>query len=103
MNLDEDTLLRRGPFAQELTNVGYPIKAATLATMASRGGGSPYELWGSLPLYRWGPGLRWARDRLRAPVRSTSEASPQKGAGATRAEIREPKGGAGAIVGVCTK
>lgn len=103
MNLDEDTLLRRGPFAQELTNAGYPIKSATLATMATRGGGPPYELWGPLPLYRWGPGLRWARARLRAPVRTASEASAQEGAGARRVETREPKCDADTLVGACAR
>lgn len=103
MNLDEDTLLRRGPFAQELTNAGYPTKSATLATMATRGGGPPYELWGPLPLYRWGPGLRWARARLRAPVRTASEASAQEGAGARRVETREPKCDADTLVGACAR
>ena len=75
MTLDEDALLRRSPFAQALTKAGFPIKPSTLATKATRGGGPPYELWGRIPLYRWGPGLAWARAGLRAPVRNTSEAS----------------------------
>ena len=67
MTLDEDALLRRSPFAQALTEAGFPIKPSTLATKATRGGGPPYELWGRIPLYRWGPGLKWARAELRHP------------------------------------
>ena len=74
MNIDEDTLLKRGPFARALTEAGFPTASSTLATKATRGGGPPYELWWRIPLYRWGPGLAWARARLRAPVRNSSEA-----------------------------
>jgi hypothetical protein len=71
---DPNKLMRRQPFAQALTEEGYPTSPATLATMATRGGGPPYELYGRIPLYRWGPGLKWAESRLSAPRRSTSEA-----------------------------
>jgi hypothetical protein len=68
-----DDMLRRQAMAHELTQAGYPTSPATLATMASRGGGPPYQLYGRIPLYTWGPGLAWARARLSAPRQSTSE------------------------------
>jgi hypothetical protein len=70
---DPDTLLRRAKLAERLTERGFPVKAKTLATKASRGGGPPYELFGRIPLYRWGPALAWATGRLSKPIRSTSE------------------------------
>ncbi len=71
---DPDALLTRQVTAAVLTAAGYPVKAATLATKATRGGGPPYRLFGPRPLYRWGDALAWARDRLSAPRMSTSEA-----------------------------
>jgi hypothetical protein len=70
---DLDTLLPRDQMAAALTEAGYPIKAATLATKATRGGGPPYQVFGRRPLYRWGDALAWAKGRLTAPRRSTSE------------------------------
>jgi hypothetical protein len=71
--MDNDTLLRRRPAAEALTGAGYPIRPATLATLASRGGGPPMRRWGRVPLYRWGDLLAWAEGRLSAPIRSTAE------------------------------
>jgi hypothetical protein len=71
--LHADTLLRRVAVAAELTAAGFPVSPTTLATQASRGGGPPYELWGRIPLYRWGKSLDWAKARLSPPRRSTSE------------------------------
>jgi hypothetical protein len=73
MAFDAETLLTRAELAKVLTNAGFPISQATLATKATRGGGPAYEVWGRKPLYRWGRSLDWARSRLSAPVRSTSE------------------------------
>lgn len=70
---DPDALLTRKDCAQALTSVGFPVSFATLATKATRGGGPPYQLFGSRPLYRWGDALDWAKSRLSAPRRSTSE------------------------------
>jgi hypothetical protein len=76
-----DTLLSRDALAAALTEQGYPIKAKTLSTLASRPGktGSPpFRHFGSRVLYRWGDGLAWAEGRL-SPVRcSTSEADAQR-------------------------
>ena len=68
-----DTLLTRDAMAVALTAAGFPVKAKTLATKASRGGGPPYQLFGPRVLYRWGDAVAWAKSRLSAPRRSTSE------------------------------
>ena len=73
-----DTKLRRKALAKALDDEGYPVTEATLATKATRGGGPPYQLFGRIPLYRWGDALAWAESRLSAPRRSTSEAAPQQ-------------------------
>jgi hypothetical protein len=71
---DPSVRLDRRTLALTLTAAGFPISEATLATMAVRGGGPAYVLWGRKPLYPWGGSLEWAESRLTAPVRSTSEA-----------------------------
>ena len=70
---DPDALLTRLKTADALTEVGFPIKEATLATKATRGGGPPYRRFGSRALYRWGDALLWAKGRLSSPRWSTSE------------------------------
>lgn len=77
MELTPDTRLTRADLAEKLTAIGYPIKAWTLATLASRpgrGGGPPYTRFGNATLYQWGDALAWAKTREGAPRRSTSEA-----------------------------
>ena len=69
-----DTLRDRKATAEALTAVGFRVSPATLATMATRGGGPQYQLFGRKPLYRWGDALEWAKGRLSKPIRSTSEA-----------------------------
>jgi hypothetical protein len=71
-----DTLLTRDALAAALTAAGFPVKAATLATKATRGGGPPYQLFGARPLYRWADAIAWAESRLSSLHRSTSEYSP---------------------------
>jgi hypothetical protein len=74
MNLPaSDALLTRDKVAATLTEAGYPISGATLATKATRGGGPPYRLFGRRPLYRWGDAISWAESKLTKPVQSTSE------------------------------
>jgi hypothetical protein len=70
---DLDTLLTRDQTAFALTTAGFPVKAKTLATKASRGGGPPFSLFGTKPLYRWGDALAWAKSRLSTPRYSTSQ------------------------------
>jgi hypothetical protein len=68
-----DALLTRDRLAEALTEAGYPTKAKTLATKASRGGGPPYRKFGPRAIYTWAHALEWARGRLTEPRRSTSE------------------------------
>jgi hypothetical protein len=68
-----DVRLTRRKTAAALTEAGFPVKEATLATKATRGGGPPYQKFGSRALYRWGDALLWAKARLSVPRRSTSE------------------------------
>jgi hypothetical protein len=78
---DENTLLTRDMAAAALTAAGYPVKAKTLATKATRGGGPPYRLFGVRPLYRWADTLAWAQERLSAPRHSTSVKDAEVGIG----------------------
>jgi hypothetical protein len=70
---DPDALLTRDRIAAALTDAGFPVTAATLATMATRGGGPIFRKFSNRPLYRWGDGLEWAQSRLSKPIRTTSE------------------------------
>jgi hypothetical protein len=70
-----DALLTRDQTAAALTASGFPVKAKTLSTKASRGGGPPYQLFGPRVLYRWEDALKWAQARLSAPRLSTSESN----------------------------
>lgn len=71
---NHDTLLRRDAVAAALTEAGFPVAKASLATKATRGGGPPFRSFGRTPLYRWGDALAWAQSRLSAPRSNTSEA-----------------------------
>ena len=68
-----NSLLTRGRTAEALTEAGFPVRAKTLATKATRGGGPPYRKFGRRVLYRWGDALAWAEGRLTAAYRSSSE------------------------------
>ena len=61
MTLDANSLLTRDTVATALTEAGFPISGATLATKATRGGGPPFRLFGRRPLYEWGAALAWAQ------------------------------------------
>lgn len=56
-------LLRRPAAAKALTAAGYPIATATLATMATRGGGPPYDIFGRVARYSWSELIAWAEAR----------------------------------------
>ncbi len=71
---DDDALLTRAAAAEALSEAGYPVRRATLATKASRGGGPPFRRFGRVPLYRRADLFDWARSRLGPSIRSTSEA-----------------------------
>lgn len=66
-------LLRRKLTSDSLTEAGYPTSEKTLATLASRGDGPPYHLYGRYPLYKWGDALAWAQARLKPARCSTAE------------------------------
>jgi hypothetical protein len=70
---DPNTLLGRRETAAALTEAGFKVSAETLTTMASRGGGPPYQRFGPRALYCWDDALKWARGRLSAPRRSAAE------------------------------
>jgi hypothetical protein len=70
---DPDALMTRDQIAAELTKAGFPVRAKTLATKATRGGGPMFRRFGSRPLYRWSDALAWAQGRLGPPLRNTSE------------------------------
>jgi hypothetical protein len=67
-----DALLTRDATAAALTEAGFPVKAKTLATKASRGGGPPFQRFGRKPLYRWGQSLEWAKNQLSSPMTSSA-------------------------------
>ena len=71
---DPNYRLRRTATAEALTEAGFPVSAATLATKATRGGGPPFERFGRVPLYRWSDALQWAASKLSGPYSSSSEA-----------------------------
>lgn len=70
-----ETMLTRDVLAVALTEAGYPVTVATLATKATRGGGPDYKLFGRRPLYQWGASLAWAQNRMSAPRASTKRAA----------------------------
>jgi hypothetical protein len=79
MPTDANKLLTRNQTAQCLTDEGFPTKAKTLATKATRGGGPPYRTYSGRALYRWGDALEWAKSQLGPVVHSTSELRRFKG------------------------
>jgi hypothetical protein len=74
MAIEPDTLLTRDKAAEALTAAGFPIRKATLATLACRGNSPPFQKFGSRPLYRWSSLIAWAEARCSPARCSTSEA-----------------------------
>ena len=72
-SLEPDTLLGRRPGAEALTEAGFKTSPATLATLASRGGGPRFRHYSSRVVYRWGDLLDWAQSRLGPIVTSTAQ------------------------------
>jgi hypothetical protein len=73
--------LTRRELAAFLTERGFPISAATIATRATRGGGPGYLLFSGRALYDEDEALRWAEAATAAPRRRTREAdAPQRAA-----------------------
>jgi hypothetical protein len=71
---DAEIRLNRAELAARLTEAGFPISEATLATKASHGDGPPYRLWGRQALYVWPSALDWARASLKEPRRLSGRA-----------------------------
>jgi hypothetical protein len=59
--------------AQFLTERGYKTAPTTLARLACVGGGPAFRRFGRKALYDEYDLIEWARSRLSAPMRSTSE------------------------------
>jgi hypothetical protein len=74
--LDTQKFLRRAEAARALTEAGFPTAKATLATLASRGGGPHFQRYGRTPLYRYGDLLKWAESKLKPPIRSINTINP---------------------------
>jgi len=72
-----NALLTREQTAVALQAAGFPVKAKTLATKATRGGGPPFRRWGRTPLYQWGSSLAWAQERLSTPRCNSAEVDLQ--------------------------
>jgi hypothetical protein len=73
-NIPPDAMFTRAKGAEALSDLGYPVTKATLATLATRGGGPIYRRFGKRVLYRGTDLLAWAEKRCTATRRSTSEA-----------------------------
>ena len=72
-DINSDSLLTREQTAFALPEAGFPTRAKTLATKATRGGDPQNRLYSARALYRWGDALDWARSRLTPVINSTSE------------------------------
>jgi hypothetical protein len=72
MDLDHRPLRRREA-AQFLTDHGFSTAPATLAKLASIGGGPMFRYWGRFPIYTPHNLLEWAHARSTEPRRSTSD------------------------------
>jgi hypothetical protein len=71
--IDPAARLTRAQLAEALTRRGYKTAPATLAALATRGGGPPFAKFGSHVQYVWGNALAWAEHRTSKTVYSTSE------------------------------
>jgi hypothetical protein len=65
---DPEARLTRAQTAQALTAAGFPTSAATLATMATRGGGPPFKKYAPRAVYGLSEVMAWAKTRLAKPV-----------------------------------
>ena len=71
--MQNEKYLTRNEAAKKLQDEGFPVAAKTLATMASRGGGPIYRIWGDqnakwkggVALYLWSEVLDWVNGRLK--------------------------------------
>ena len=73
MAVEFEQRLDRRQAAAFLTARGYRTAPATLAKLASIGGGPTFQSFGRKPLYREADLLAWAEARTTGPRRSTSD------------------------------
>ena len=77
-DIDPESLFRRREAAKALSEAGFPVSPATLATKATRGSGPKYHLFGRVPLYRWRDLKLWADAKLSPPISSSPESYASK-------------------------
>ena len=65
------TLLSRQELVSALAEEGFSVAYASLACMAVRGGGPPFQKFGQRVLYVWADALAWAHGKL-SPARATT-------------------------------
>jgi hypothetical protein len=75
MNEEKPRLRRSEVPEYMLRKHGIPVAFATLAKMASVGGGPAMQYAGRIPTYHVDDLDAWASERLSKPVRSTAERS----------------------------
>src|SRR5579872_1783745 len=73
LETNPDAKLGRKEAAEALASLGYRIAEATLASMATRGGGPLFSKFGARVVYKWADVISWAEKRLTRPVTTTSE------------------------------
>ncbi len=73
MNEEKPRLRRSEVPEYMLRKHGIPVAQATLAKMATVGGGPAMQHAGRIPLYHINDLDTWAAERLSRPIRSTSE------------------------------
>jgi hypothetical protein len=71
--LTPESMLVRKACAEALTAHGFPIREATLSTMATRGGGPAFCLFNKRVIYNWGIALEWARAKVSPAAPTASE------------------------------
>jgi len=76
----EARFLDRASAAEFLTAMGLKTTAATLSTVASRGNGPIYFIFGRRALYRESDLLSWAETRLGEPATTHSQRLANKAA-----------------------
>ncbi len=75
MQIDIKRRFTRREAAQWLTEQGFRTAEASLAKMATLGGGPTYEKFGRKPLYTEAGLLAWVASRTTGPRRNTSQAA----------------------------
>jgi hypothetical protein len=72
---EPNSRLTRAEAAKALTAAGYKVAAPTLASLATRGGGPRYRLFGNSVDYVWSDLLAWAEGRVQHRGGTSSKAA----------------------------